>query len=193
MMSRTRVGLLVLASCTLIAGCGSSDDSRPPESWGDVLQAINAAESTTVQSGGSSPSATAPPAASAAQSPVLTFNPAMVRAQGVTKEAKGGQSNVRFVAGSRDAKQIGQLALDCVRHFTKQTEAAYCYAYGTEADYAVKTPDWTPEFDETIYGGSRPCWVAQGGQSLNDHEPALMVESHKVLYDSSDCPGGVRF
>ncbi len=121
----------------------------------------------------------------------------MVRAQGITKANKGGQSNVRFVAGSRDAAVIEKLALECVDHFAQETKAAYCYAYGTQADYEVKTPDWTPAFDATIYGGSRPCWIVQAGQSLNDadrgDDPSIVAGPVESAYTSVPCPGGVQF
>lgn len=69
----------------------------------------------------------------------------MVRALGVTKQNKGGQSNVRFVADSQDTGVIERLAIECVEHFTDETKAAFCYAYGTQADYDAKTPEWTPD------------------------------------------------
>ncbi|GAB2935830.1 hypothetical protein GCM10027047_35650 [Rhodococcus aerolatus] len=121
------------------------------------------------------------------------FSTGMVRARGVSKENKGGQSNVRFVAESRDAQELEQLALACVAEFVKQTKAAFCYAYGTQADYDVTEPDWTPEFDESEYGGSRPCWVAYAGQALADSSPSVVVPPSPVGYEVSGCPGGVQF
>lgn len=116
----------------------------------------------------------------------------MVRARGVTKEKKGGQSNVRFVADSQDVKVIERLALECVKHFTRETKAAYCYAYGTQADYDVKTPEWTPDWDDGEYGEYRPCWVTQAGQSLIADKPNAMTPN-STSYVLANCPGGVRF
>ena len=121
----------------------------------------------------------------------------MVRAHGVTKQNKGGQSNIRFVANSTSARSVERMATECVRYFAKQTKAAYCYAYGTQADYDLKAPGWTPEFDESAFGGSRPCWVVQAGLSLNDvdrhDEPSITAGPNDMSYVSSGCPGGVTF
>lgn len=123
----------------------------------------------------------------------VQFLPSMVRAKGVTKEAKGGQTNVRFVAESQDATKVEALTHECVRYFVRETRAAYCYGYGTQADYDKKEPNWTPEFDETVFGGSRPCWVVQAGQSLDGDRPETVAGPNPASYQIAQCPGDVKF
>lgn len=119
----------------------------------------------------------------------------MVRAHGVNKENKGGQSNVRFVGNVTDFEALKHLTLDCVKRFTRDTKAAFCYGYGTDVDYAVKSADWTPEADTSAFGGARPCWVVYAGQAIADTEPAIIGTLTADLYNdpSSPCKGGMRF
>lgn len=116
----------------------------------------------------------------------------MVRVQGITKDAKGGQSNVRFVAGTEDPAQIEDLQRQCVQHYLQDTKAAYCYGYANDADYALTTVEWAPEFDESIYGGGRPCWIAYGGQPVAG-PPGTERTKSALEYQTLGCPGGVRF
>lgn len=185
---------------SVAAGCGTSDDvgDAAPTSTGPA-----AASSTTTESLTTAPSPTPTTrATTVTPQPTTTMQPTpappvfsneMVRARGVSKENKGGQSNIRFVAESTDARELEQLAVACVAEFVKQTKAAFCYAYGTQADYDVTEPDWTPEFDESEYGGSRPCWVAYAGQALADTSASVIVAPDTVSYQVSGCPGGVQF
>jgi hypothetical protein len=118
----------------------------------------------------------------------------MVRAYGVTEENRGGRSNVRFVAGTDDIGQIRSLTDQCIDYYLTKTQAAYCYGYGNLADFETKTPDWTPEADATVFGGSRPCWITFGGQPPAGPESRSPVRvSEKYEYVSLLCPGTVRF
>lgn len=180
----------------MVSACSGSDQSAPQSA--SQYQSLGSAASSSTAGVASRPvvagSSKTPPSS---RSVPARFTPSMVRAYGVTKQNKGGQSNVRFVANSTSARDIEQMSKECVKHFARQTKAAYCYAYGTQADYEITTPDWTPEFDQSIYGGSRPCWIAQAGQSLNDADrhdgPSVVAAADAVSYASSNCPGGVRF
>ncbi|WP_348542352.1 PASTA domain-containing protein [Dietzia kunjamensis] len=106
------------------------------------------------------------PSAPVIDAPV-EFSEEMVRASGVTKQHKGGQSNVRFVAGTSDPDELRQLTDQCVDFYLNKTRAAYCYGYETQADFGQKDPSWTAESDRDIWGGARPCWSSYGGQPLN--------------------------
>lgn len=97
----------------------------------------------------------------------VEFSEEMVQASGVTKQHKGGQSNVRFVAGTSDPDELRQLTDQCVDFYLTKTRAAYCYGYETQADFDQKGPSWTAESDQDIWGGARPCWSSHGGQPLN--------------------------
>jgi|GEM_PF-5049766 len=97
----------------------------------------------------------------------IEFSEEMVRASGVTKQHKGGQSNIRFVAGTSDPDELRQLTDQCVDFYLTKTRAAYCYSYETQADFDQKDPSWTAESDQDIWGGARPCWSSYGGQPLN--------------------------
>lgn len=177
---RTLLGVACVS--LIVAACGTDESSAPPSTVVSTAPSQVSTATSAIESSAPHPETTDP-----------EFSVSMVRAEGVTKENKGGQSNVRFVANSQEASTIRKLALECVEHFTQKTKAAYCYAYGSQLDYDVKTPEWTPGWDEGIYGAYRPCWVTQAGQSLNDNEPAIMVEPAEVSYLTSDCPGGVTF
>lgn len=111
--------------------------------------------------------------ASPAIEPSVEFSDAMVRAYGVTKQHKGGQSNVRFVAGTSDPDELRRLTDQCVDFYLSKTRAAYCYGYETQADFDQKDPSWTVESDEDIWGGARPCWSAHGGQPLNGPDSSI--------------------
>ncbi|MFD9663503.1 PASTA domain-containing protein [Rhodococcus sp. NPDC059968] len=127
--------------------------------------------------------------------PAPRFSGSMVRARGVTREHLGGQSNVRFVAGTDDINQIKDLTEQCIDYFLKSTRAAYCYGYGNDADFEVKTPDWTPEFDSTAFGGSRPCWITFGGQppaGPDSRKPTQVTEEYEYR-GVLQCPGTVQF
>lgn len=192
----TRVAALICVA-VVASGCGSSSEEEVGAAPTSTTTAVSSAPAVTVPSTTTvAPTTTTPPAPTTTVQPApppLMFSAGMVQARGVSKENKGGQSNVRFVAGSTNADEIEQLALECVREFAKQTKAAFCYAYGTQADYDVTEADWTPEFDESEYGGSRPCWVAYAGQALADSSPSVGVPPDSVSYQVSECPGGVQF
>lgn len=129
----------------------------------------------------------------ATELPTVAFDKSMVRALGVSKENKGGQSDVRFVAGSDDLATLNKLTEQCVDHYLKETKAAYCYAYGSDKDYELKTFDWTPEFDTSVYGGSRPCWTHYAGQPLSGRDSRSSQVTSGVSYLAADCPGTVAF
>ncbi|MDI9979815.1 hypothetical protein [Rhodococcus sp. IEGM 1307] len=122
----------------------------------------------------------------------LAFSEGMVRAHGVTKDDEGGQSNVRFVAGTDDPARIDDLQRQCVQHYLRDTKAAYCYGYANDADYALTTVEWTPEFDESPYGGGRPCWIIYGGQPVAG-PPGTETAKSAIEYRTLGCPGGVGF
>lgn len=185
-MTRRAAALLVAVGMTISLAACSGDDQGP--SPVDTPAAVGSSSSPA------SSVSTTRPSSTNRQPPELHFKPSMVRAHGVSKQNKGGQSDVRFVAGSKDPAVIKRLAIECVEHFTQETEAAFCYAYGTQVDYDTKTPDWTPEFDKSAFGGSRPCWVAQAGQALNWDEPEIPVETDRLQYEVvNKCKGGVKF
>lgn len=178
--------LLAAVGMTIsLAACGG-DDQEPST-------ADSSSEATSSTAGVGASTAAASSTSTKRQPPEVHFAPSMVRAHGVSKKNKGGQSDVRFVAGSTDPAVIKRLALECVEHFTQETKAAFCYAYGTQVDYDTKTPDWTPAFDKSGFGGSRPCWVAQAGQALNWDEPEIPVEADRWQYEAGKCKGGVKF
>ncbi|RYF48455.1 MAG: hypothetical protein EOO27_35455 [Comamonadaceae bacterium] len=128
-----------------------------------------------------------------ASAPALQFSETMVRAQGITKENKGGQSNIRFVAGTDSVEALGDLTEQCIDHFLEKTKAAYCYAYGSDVDYDHKTFDWTPEFDQSEYGGSRPCWIFYGGQPLSGPGDRGKKMTSGMEYLLANCPGTIAY
>lgn len=125
----------------------------------------------------------------------VNFDDSMIRARGVSKEYKGGQANVRFVGNTHDVKVLQDLTMQCVKRFTKDLKAAFCFGYGSDTDYAVKSPDWAPEADASAFGGARPCWVVYAGQALADSEPAIIDTLPGDIYNSPDspCKGGMTF
>lgn len=160
----------------------------------DEYEALEADTTTSSAQVSPSVSPTGEPTAApttADQPQPLAFTESMVRAHGVTKDNKGGQSNVRFVAGTDDFAQIEELQRQCVQHYLDITQAAYCYAYATDTDYAVTTIEWTPDFDESIYGGARPCWIIYGGQPIAG-PPGTTTTKTALEYRNQQCPGGVR-
>lgn len=166
----------------------------------DELEAYGAETGTSEQATPASPlpaestssAASTPPAESTAAPAPLTFSESMVRAHGVSKEHKGGQSNVRYVAGTDDAEQVKALQKQCVQHYLEKSKAAYCYGYANAADYALTTIEWDAEFDESSYGGGRPCWIVYGGQPLNG-PPGTETGKDADEYTRIGCPGAVRF
>ncbi|MFI6432846.1 hypothetical protein [Rhodococcus oryzae] len=155
----------------------------------DELEVYGAETGTSVQA---TPASPPPPTESTAAPAPLTFSESMVRAHGVSKEHKGGQSNVRYVAGTDDAEQVKTLQKQCVQHYLEKTKAAYCYGYANDADYALTTIEWDAEFDESAYGGGRPCWIVYGGQPLNG-PPGTETGKEAYEYTRIGCPGAVRF
>ena len=124
----------------------------------------------------------------------IQFSESMVRTYGVKEANRGGRSNVRFVAGTDEIDQIRDLTEQCIDYFLEKTRSAYCYGYGNAADFELKTPDWTPESDETVFGGSRPCWITFGGQppaGPGSRKPVQVTERYD--YRGLQCPGSVRF
>lgn len=162
---------------------------------GGVINALSTPSSDTQRtaaSGTPQPAATTAAAAPTTVPAANVFSESMVQAHGVTKDDKGGQSNVRFVAGTDDPARIQDLQRQCVQHYLQDTKAAYCYGYANDADYALTTVEWTPEFDESIYGGGRPCWIAYGGQPVAG-PPGTETTKSVLEYRTLGCPGGVRF
>lgn len=103
------------------------------------------------------------------------FSHEMVRAAGVSKENRGGQSNVRFVADTSDPDELRYLTEQCVDHYLDKADGAFCYGYASQSDYDVRDPDWTPASDEEIWGGMRPCWSTYGGQAVSGPDSRLEV------------------
>lgn len=163
----------------------------------DEYEAIGT-ETATPSSIQEVPSATPTPGPTAAPEPAapqpgpLIFSESMVRAHGVTKDNQGDQSNVRFVAGTDDPNRIDDLQRQCVQHYLETTKGAYCYGYATDADYALTTIEWTPEFDESIHGNGRPCWITYGSQPIAG-PPSTETAKSALEYRTQGCPGGVRF
>ncbi len=172
------LGLVVAAASTAPEGVDST---------------ANSTTSTNSESPESAPSTTDRTEDSAPPPPSVEFTDDMVRAHGVSKDEKGGQSNVRFVGNSDDPTVLAALTEQCIDHFLTETAAAYCYAYGSDADYDHKTFDWTPEFDESVYGGSRPCWVAYGGQPIAGRDSRTLDTKSGFEYVTADCPGTVAY
>jgi hypothetical protein len=117
----------------------------------------------------------------------------MVRAHGVTKTDNGGQSNIRFVGGTDSVDVLADLTEQCIDHYLEQTKAAYCYAYGSDIDYELKTFDWAPEFDESAFGGSRPCWVYHGGQPISGAQDRGVKMTSGIEYLLANCPGTIAY
>ncbi|AYA23513.1 hypothetical protein C6369_002530 [Rhodococcus rhodochrous] len=153
---------------------------------------------TTTSSKQATPSAsptagpTAAPETMTEQPGPIAFTESMVRAHGVTKDDQGGQSNVRFVAGTEDPERIEDLRRQCVQHYLETTKSAYCYGYANDADYGLTTVEWTPDFDESIYGQGRPCWITYGGQPIAG-PPGTETTKSALEYRTQGCPGGVLF
>lgn len=161
----------------------------------DELEASGADTTTSMQatpSAAPTPEPTAAPEPATAQPGPLTFSESMVRAHGVSKDGQGGQSNVRFVAGTDDPERIEDLQRQCVQHYLETTKSAYCYGYANDADYALTTVEWTPESDESIYGNGRPCWITYGGQPIAG-PPGTETTKSALEYRTRGCPGAVRF
>ncbi|MDV7198952.1 hypothetical protein R4172_15480 [Rhodococcus kroppenstedtii] len=121
-----------------------------------------------------------------------TFDRSMVRTESVTKESKGGQSNVRFVADTVDYEEIVSLTDQCVKSYLAETAAAYCYGYANAADYEVTAFDWTPESDQDIYGTGRPCWIMYSGQPVAGADGRTDTPAIATSF-IDQCPGGVEF
>ncbi|WP_144377038.1 hypothetical protein [Rhodococcus pyridinivorans] len=162
----------------------------------DEYEALGADTATSSKLATPSASPTAGPTAASEtmteQPGPVAFTESMVRAHGVTKDDQGGQSNVRFVAGTEDPKRIEDLRHQCVQHYLETTKSAYCYGYANDADYDLTTVEWTPDFDESIYGQGRPCWITYGGQPIAG-PPGTETTKSALEYRTQRCPGGVRF
>ncbi|MFF5224979.1 hypothetical protein [Dactylosporangium sp. NPDC000521] len=106
----------------------------------------------------------------------------MVRKMSVTKKVKGGQANAAVVAGGTPA-QLLDAGKGCVDHFRKTYKAAYCYVFGSQADFATTT--WNdPE------GLADKCWIWYVGIPLagGDYMP---MEMGGISYQQDRCPGKV--
>lgn len=120
------------------------------------------------------------------------FDSAMVRTESVTKENKGGQTNIRFVAGTDSYDDIVSLTNQCVDYYLDETEAAYCYGYGSQKDFDLTAFDWTPESDAEIFGAGRPCWVMYSGQPIAGPDSRTESPASATSY-IDQCPGSVEF
>ena len=185
------IGLTIVAVLLAIGAVGNAIKDSSSETQRTASSAAPEPRPTeaTTPSQATTPAEVTTPTAEPAP---LTFSESMVRAHGMTKDDEGRQSNVRFVAGIEDPHQVEELQRQCVQHYLHTTKAAYCYGYATEADYALTTVEWTPEFDESIYGGGRPCWIAHGGQPLAG-PPGTETTKSAHEYTTLGCPGGVRY
>ncbi|PBC38121.1 hypothetical protein CJ178_29480 [Rhodococcus sp. ACPA4] len=182
-----KVGLAIACAGLIIASVTAPENEQSEATFATVTtQGLAAADSTPLVATSVVPVRTAEPAAA-------RFDESMVRAIGISKENKGSQSNVRFVGGNDDLAVLKILTEQCVDHYLEQTKAAYCYAYGSDKDYELKTFDWTPEFDTTAYGGSRPCWTHYSGQPLAGRDSRTSSETSGISYVVADCPGSVAF
>lgn len=122
----------------------------------------------------------------------VAFDSAMVRTESVTKENKGGQTNIRFVAGTDSYDDIVSLTNQCVDHYLAETEAAYCYGYGSQQDFDLTAFDWTRESDSDVFGSGRPCWVMYSGQPIAGPDSRTESPASATSY-IDQCPGGVKF
>ncbi|WP_155290321.1 hypothetical protein [Rhodococcoides fascians] len=122
----------------------------------------------------------------------VSFDPAMVRTESVTKENKGGQTNIRFVANTNSYDDIVSLTNQCVDYYLDETVAAYCYGYGSQEDFDLTAFDWTPASDDEIFGSGRPCWVMYSGQPIAGPEGRTESPASATSY-IDQCPGNVEF
>lgn len=122
----------------------------------------------------------------------VAFDEAMVRTESVTKENKGGQTNIRFVADTDSYDEIVSLTNECVDYYLDETEAAYCYGYGSQEDFDLTAFDWTPESDDEIFGTGRPCWVMYSGQPIAGPDSRTESPASATSYIDR-CSGGVEF
>lgn len=183
----------VVVPFLVVIATGIADMAVHPDEF-EALEADTATSSSTQATPSASPTRdpTIAPETMAEQPGPLTFTESMVRAHGVTKDDQGGQANVRFVAGTEDPERIEDLRRQCVQHYLETTKSAYCYGYANDTDYAVTTVEWTPEFDESIYGQGRPCWITYGGQPIAG-PPGSETMKSALEYRTQGCPGAVRF
>lgn len=170
-MNVIRASVSVIAVGMMLTACGSPSNE-------------NAAETTAASEASTS-------ASSEGQSGPR-FDRSMVRTESVTKENKGGQTNIRFVADNVDYEDILALTDQCVDEYLSETTAAYCYGYANSADFDVTAFDWTPESDQDIYGTGRPCWVMYSGQPLTGVDGRTDTPAGATSY-IDQCPGGVEF
>lgn len=157
-----------------------------------VLAACSAPSTETSASETAGPSEMSTSPESTANEAGPTFDRSMVRTESVTKEAKGGQSNIRFVADTVDYEDIVSLTDQCVKSYLADTSAAYCYGYANSADYDITAFDWTPESDQDIYGTGRPCWIMYSGQPVAGADGRTDTSAIATSY-IDQCPGGVEF
>ncbi|WP_413768987.1 hypothetical protein [Rhodococcus pyridinivorans] len=174
-------------SLLIVIVTGIVDMTVHPDEY-EALGADTATSSMqTTPSASPTPGPTTAPETAAPQPGPSTFTESMVRAHGVTKDEQGGQSNVRFVAGTEDPKRIEDLRRQCVQHYLGITTSAYCYGYANDVDYDLTTVVWTPEFDESIYGQGRPCWITYGGQPIAG-PPGTETMKTPLEYRTQGCP-----
>lgn len=122
----------------------------------------------------------------------VAFDSAMVRTESVTNEYKGGQTNIRFVADTDSYYDIASLTNQCADYYLDETEAAYCYGYGSQEDFDLTAFDWTPESDAEVFGGGRPCWVMYSGQPIAGPDSRTETPASARSY-IDQCPGSVEF
>lgn len=164
--------VLVLAACGGSAGDSTAAGSDRPAAGSSVRPS---AEVTVA-------APTPAPASSSAAPAGPRFGPDMVRKMLVTKKAKGGQANAVVVA-SGTPTQLLDVGKGCVEHFRRTYKAAFCYVFGSQADFAVTT--WNEQ-----EGLVDKCWIWYVGIPLagGDYMP---MEMGGISYQQDRCPGKV--
>lgn len=109
------------------------------------------------------------------------FDLSMVRDVVVNKESKGGQSNVTVVVEGVGLSGIEEIGLQCVEHYLRETKAAFCQVWGTQADYDARS---------SIGKDIIACWVLSIGVPINGGDP-IVTGSSEFSYRADGCPGGV--
>lgn len=183
--------ITALALALILTACGEADP-EPSEtspsaenSTSPSLEVPSDEASTAAETTEPAPTPTPTPEPSAEPSPEPVepqpiFEPSMVIATELSKEAKGGQTDAEVVAEGVPFEQLEQVGRECVDHFLGQTKAAFCHVWGSQADYDVST---------TILEGYISCWAFHVGVPLNGGDP--IVTKGDISYWVDGCPGGV--
>jgi hypothetical protein len=98
----------------------------------------------------------------------------------VTKQAKGGQANAAAVASGTSAPLL-DLGKGCVDYFRRAYKAAFCYMFGSQADFATTT--WNDQ-----EGLADKCWIWYVGIPLAGGD-YMSIEMGGISYQQDRCPG----